>query len=103
MDQKLLEKMKAEAKTNEAMAILMRIDKLHIALSSVIVSIALKCYAKGMIDENIYDEMFDDDWKPENARAQLLVRFIEKRLKEKDGEDVETAIKSFAEVIRKGR
>uniref|UniRef100_A0A1X7TLK2 Uncharacterized protein n=1 Tax=Amphimedon queenslandica TaxID=400682 RepID=A0A1X7TLK2_AMPQE len=101
MDQKLLEKMKTEAKTNEAMAILMRMDQLHSGLSASILTIASKCYAKGMIDEDIYDWMFDGEWKPDNARAQLLVRCIEKRLKEMDATNVGTTIRSFAEVIRK--
>ena len=103
MDQELLENMKAEAKTNEAMAILMCMDKLHIALSAVILGIAGECYAEEMIDEDIYDGMFNGEWKSDNARAQLLVRFIEKRLKnhEKNGKNVEAAIKSFAEVLRK--
>ncbi|XP_019863307.1 PREDICTED: uncharacterized protein LOC109592250 [Amphimedon queenslandica] len=98
MDEK---EMKAEAKTNEALAILMCMDNLQNGLSASIVSIAGDCYAQEMIDEDTYDSMFGGKWESENGRAQLLVRYIEKRLKEKDARNVETAIKIFAEVIRK--
>ncbi|XP_019849726.1 PREDICTED: uncharacterized protein LOC109580702 [Amphimedon queenslandica] len=99
----LLEKMKAEAKTNEALAIVMCMDNLSKGLSASIVSIAGECYAQEMIDEDIYDWMFDGEWKPDNARAQLLVRCIEKRFKEyeRDGMNIEAALESLAEVIRK--
>lgn len=103
-DQLLEKKVQEEAVNKEARAFLKARPRLQLGLSSSIQTIALHCYAKGIIDSGMYGGMFEGDWDPENSRAQYFLHCIQKRLKlfedSKSG-DAKKVIRTLATIVRK--
>ena len=80
MEDQLQQKVQEEAANKEARAFLKARPRLQLGLSSSIQAIAQRCYAKEIIDSEVYEGMFEGDWDPENSRARYFLRCIQKRL-----------------------
>ena len=104
MGDQLQQKVQEEAANREARAFLKARPRLQLGLSSSIQTIALHCYAKGIIDSVVYEGMFEGDWDPENSRAQYFLNCIQKRLKvfeDSNSVNAKKDIRTLASIVRK--
>ena len=104
MGDQLQQKVQEEAANREARAFLKARPRLQLGLSSSIQTIALHCYAKGIINSVVYEGMFEGDWDPENSRAQYFLNCIQKRLKvfeDSNSVNAKKDIRTLASIVRK--
>lgn len=104
------EKVDAMEATKETRALQRCIFDLKIGLAAIHMTIAQHCNSNGLIDDDIYDEMFEDRYKPQKFRSLLFIRCIISKLKQietiKDApdametDDVKTIIEQLANIIR---
>lgn len=102
--EEMKEKMTEDAKTVEAKALLQCMDTLHLGLSASAQSIALDCFSKELIDDNLYSGMFDGEWRPEYLRANYFINCVYNKLKQfktSNPAKVETTISTLAKIIRR--
>ena len=104
MGDQLQQKVQEEAANKEARAFLKARPRLQLGLSSSIQAIALHCYAKEIIDSEVYEGMFEGDWDLENSRARYFLRCIQKRLElfeDSNSGDAKKDIRTLARIVRK--
>ena len=102
--EEMKEKMAKDAKTVEAKALLQCMDTLHLGLSASAESIALDCFAKELIADDLYSGMFDGKWKPEYLRANYFIDCVYNKLKQfkcSNPAKVKTTISTLAKIIRR--
>lgn len=104
------EKVDAMEATKETIALQRcRLD-LKIGLAAIHMTIAQHCNANGLIDDDIYDAMFEDHYKPQKIRSLLFIRCIISKLQQietiknapdaMETDDVHKIIKQLANIIR---
>ena len=103
LEKQIIMGMAEDAKTVEAKALLKCMDKLHFGLSASAEAIALKCFAKELITDELYQGMFEGEWKPEYLRANYFIDCVYNKLKQFESSDpgkIKTTISTLAEIIR---
>ena len=102
--EEMKEKMEKDAQTVEAKALLQCMDTLHLGLSASAESIALDCFSKELIADDLYSGMFDGEWRPEHLRANYFINCVYNKLKQfktSNPEKVKTTISTLAKIIRR--
>ena len=104
------EKVDAMEATKETIALQRCISDLKIGLAAIHMTIAQHCNANDLIDDDIYDEMFEDRYKAQKFRSLVFIRCIISKLQQferiKDApdametDDVKTTIEQLANIIR---
>ena len=101
--QEVTEKSEKEATNKEARALYKAMPRLKLGLSSSIQTIALHCYAKEIIDSEVYEGMFEGKWEAENSRACYFINCILNKLKHHEDSnnlgEVERIIQQLARII----
>lgn len=79
------------------------LPQLKLGLESTIESIAQRCRAKGLINDKVYGDILNGQWKPEQSRAQYFVRCIYTRLSNLEElgqqEKVKKCIKTLSDIV----